>query len=159
MENILGKGEGTISQPIVNKLVTGTENLRGKVPIPSKLQILALGRHHCVPEGQKREIPEGQHLWSSLCRSANSGQGVEASASVLCLQTALRPDLMPTAQSEGAVCVHPETQRLVLPCNVWGTYWPEVYPRQEVRPQTCISYTRGQVGCLHRESLPFCLES
>lgn len=53
---------------------------------------------------------------------------------------------MPTAQSEGVVCEHPETQRLVLPCNVWGTYRPEVYPRQEVRPQTYISYTRGASG-------------
>lgn len=66
LENILGKGGGTISQPIVNKLVTGTKNLKGKVPIPSKLQILALGRHHWVPELQEREISEGRHLWLFL---------------------------------------------------------------------------------------------
>lgn len=84
---------------------------------------------------------------------------MEAAASVLYPQTALGPDLMPTAQSEGAVCVHLETQRLVPPCNVWGPSQLEVCPRREVRPQTYVSYTRGASGASPQESLPFCLES
>lgn len=62
LEKVLGKAGRTISQPIANKLVTSTENLRRDVLIPSRLQIPALWRPDWALELQGREMtPKGQH--------------------------------------------------------------------------------------------------
>lgn len=58
LENVLGKGGGTISQPIANKLVTSTENLRGDDLILSEVQIPAPWKPDWVLELQGGETPQ-----------------------------------------------------------------------------------------------------